>query len=43
MGNDYSERYSWVAAASKQGYPTLAVDRLGNGESTHADPILAVQ
>ncbi|KAG4431365.1 hypothetical protein IFR05_013146 [Cadophora sp. M221] len=42
-GDGYNERYSWVAAASKAGYPTLAIDRLGNGESDHPDPILAVQ
>lgn len=37
------DRYSWVAAASKQGYPTLSVDRLGNGDSQRADPIAQVQ
>ncbi|KAH6712610.1 Alpha/Beta hydrolase protein [Leptodontidium sp. MPI-SDFR-AT-0119] len=42
-GDGYSDRYSWVAAASKAGYPTLAIDRLGNGDSDHPDPILAVQ
>ena len=29
--------------ASQQGYPTLAIDRLGSGESEHPDPILVVQ
>ncbi|KAK0099464.1 hypothetical protein ONS95_004674 [Cadophora gregata] len=42
-GDGFDERYSWVAAASKDGYPTLAIDRLGNGDSSHPDPILAVQ
>ncbi|PVH74849.1 alpha/beta-hydrolase, partial [Cadophora sp. DSE1049] len=42
-GDGFDERYSWVAAASKAGYPTLAIDRLGNGDSSHPDPILAVQ
>jgi pimeloyl-ACP methyl ester carboxylesterase len=32
-----------VAYASTQGYPTLAIDRLGNGLSDHPDPILVVQ
>jgi pimeloyl-ACP methyl ester carboxylesterase len=32
-----------VAYASHQGYPTLAIDRLGNGDSDHPDPILVVQ
>ncbi|CAG8971836.1 hypothetical protein HYALB_00001947 [Hymenoscyphus albidus] len=37
------DQYSWVDYASKQGYPTLAIDRLGNGASDHPDPILVVQ
>ncbi|KAB8360934.1 hypothetical protein FH972_024666 [Carpinus fangiana] len=37
------DKYSWVAKASKEGYPTLSIDRLGNGESTHPDPILDMQ
>ena len=37
------EKYSWVHYASKQGYATLSLDRLGTGKSTHADPILEVQ
>lgn len=37
------DKYSWVAYASQQGYPTLAIDRLGYGESEHPDPILVVQ
>jgi pimeloyl-ACP methyl ester carboxylesterase len=32
-----------VSYASKQGYPTLAIDRLGNGLSDHPDPIVVVQ
>jgi hypothetical protein len=32
-----------VAYASQQGYPTLAIDRLGNGDSDHPDPLLVVQ
>ncbi len=32
---DGSERYSWEAAAVKAGYATLAIDRLGAGESSH--------
>jgi pimeloyl-ACP methyl ester carboxylesterase len=32
-----------VNYASKQGYPTLAIDRLGNGASDKPDPIIYVQ
>ena len=42
-GDGFEEQYSWVAAASKAGYPTLAIDRLGNGDSSHPDPLLTVQ
>lgn len=35
--------YSWVDYATAQGYPTLALDRLGNGKSSHPDPLLVVQ
>ena len=36
------QRYSWVDYATKKGYATLAIDRLGNGDSTHpADGIIA--
>ena len=35
--------YSWADYASKQGYSVLAIDRLGNGQSDHPDPILDVQ
>lgn len=37
--NGYNgDMYSTVAYASKQGYPTLAIDRAGIGNSTHPDP-----
>ncbi|KAH7058921.1 Alpha/Beta hydrolase protein [Macrophomina phaseolina] len=36
-------QYSWLAHASAQGYPTLSIDRLGNGLSDHPDPLLVVQ
>jgi pimeloyl-ACP methyl ester carboxylesterase len=32
-----------VAYASHEGYPTFAFDRLGNGNSSHPDPITVVQ
>lgn len=32
------EIYSWVDFASKNGYPTLAIDRPGNGDSSRPDP-----
>lgn len=38
------DMYSTVAYASKQGYPTLAIDRIGVGNSTHpADPVFGQQ
>jgi pimeloyl-ACP methyl ester carboxylesterase len=36
-------KYSWIDYASTQGYPTLSIDRLGNGLSDHPDPILVAQ
>jgi pimeloyl-ACP methyl ester carboxylesterase len=30
-----SDRYSWEAAAAKAGYATVAIDRIGNGTSSH--------
>lgn len=35
--------YSWVDYASQEGYPTLAIDRLGNGNSSHPNGITEVQ
>ena len=37
------DSYSWIAFASKLGYPTLSLDRLGNGDSDHPDPLSVVQ
>jgi len=37
------DNYSWIAYASRQGYPTLSIDRVGNGNSTHPDPVLVTQ
>ncbi len=37
------DAYSWIAFASSQGYPTLSIDRLGCGNSTHPDPITQLQ
>lgn len=47
-GGDYpvgfnGDEYSWIAYASKLGYPTLSIDRLGCGNSSHPDPTFAVQ
>lgn len=39
----HGSNYSWVAYAAAQGYPTLAIDRLGNGLSDHPSPISVVQ
>ncbi|KAF8857025.1 hypothetical protein BDZ45DRAFT_448805 [Acephala macrosclerotiorum] len=33
------QNYSWIDYASNEGYPTLAIDRLGNGLSDHPDPL----
>lgn len=38
-----SEVYSWVRYAGSQGYPTLSMDRLGAGKSSHPDPSVVVQ
>ncbi|MCJ1459451.1 hypothetical protein MMC28_009830 [Mycoblastus sanguinarius] len=37
------DMYSTVNYASSQGYPTLAIDRAGVGNSTHPDPIVQQQ
>lgn len=37
------DKYSTVDYASKQGYPTLAIDRAGVGNSTHPDPVVELQ
>lgn len=37
------KNYSWVDVAHANGYPTLALDRLGAGESSHPDPVAVVQ
>lgn len=37
------ERYSWIDFFLLAGYPTLALDRLGNGKSDHPDPVLVTQ
>lgn len=38
-----SRKYSWTQAMNRAGYSTLAVDKLGNGESSHPDPLYDVQ
>ncbi|GAW24140.1 hypothetical protein ANO14919_137210 [Xylariales sp. No.14919] len=37
------EALSWVGAATRRGYWTLAVDRLGQGRSSKPDPVALVQ
>lgn len=39
----FNGQYSWVQHAISQGYHTLAIDNLGNGQSDHPDPISVVQ
>ena len=36
-------KYSWTRAMNHNGYATLAVDKLGNGQSSRPDPIYDVQ
>lgn len=36
-------KYSWTLAMNRAGYATLAVDKLGNGASSHPDPVYDVQ
>ena len=38
-----SLEYSWVDYARSQGYATLAIDRICNGNATHPDPLLECQ
>lgn len=39
----FAGQYSWVHRATSQGYSTLAIDNLGNGQSDRPDPISTVQ
>jgi len=39
----FDHEYSWVSHALSQGYATLAIDNLGNGDSSHPDPVQVVQ
>jgi pimeloyl-ACP methyl ester carboxylesterase len=39
----FAPGYSYVDAAAAQGYPTFSFDRLGNGRSSHPDPLQIVQ
>ncbi|KAE9367308.1 alpha/beta-hydrolase [Stipitochalara longipes BDJ] len=43
FGEYYSQENSWVTYASSKGYATLTIDRLGNGNSSHPNPITTVQ
>ena len=36
-------KYSWTHAMNLAGYSTLAIDKIGNGESSHPDPLYDVQ
>ncbi|KAI9761478.1 MAG: cis-prenyltransferase [Chaenotheca gracillima] len=37
------DRYSWIAYAASQGYASLSIDQLGNGQSSHLEPANVVQ
>lgn len=40
VGAGYEEeQYSWIDVARSQGYHTVAIDRLGVGNSSHPDPL----
>lgn len=39
----FRDEYSWISHALSQGYSTLAIDRLGNGNSSRPDPLNVVQ
>lgn len=47
VGSDFPQykpdMYSWTLFANRLGYPTLAIDRLGTGRSSHPDPLTVVQ
>ena len=43
FGEYYNPDNSWVSYASSEGYATLTIDRVGNGHSSHPDPITIVQ
>lgn len=43
LPEDEAEQYSWIDYASKKGYPTLSIDLLGTGGSSHPDPNFEVQ
>ena len=41
LGEGYQEQhYSWINFARGEGYHTLAIDRLGVGNSSHPNPVL---
>jgi pimeloyl-ACP methyl ester carboxylesterase len=37
------DEYSWIVYAAEQGYPTLSIDRLCNGVSSHPNGVTACQ
>lgn len=43
FGEYFNPDNSWVSYASSEGYATLTIDRVGNGDSSHPDPITIVQ
>ncbi|KAJ5179644.1 alpha/beta-hydrolase [Penicillium capsulatum] len=43
LPDDQARQYDWTRFANEKGYATLAIDRLGSGNSSHADPLLEVQ
>ncbi|KAH8660715.1 hypothetical protein BGZ60DRAFT_344848, partial [Tricladium varicosporioides] len=40
---NFESEYSWTAHANSQGYASIAMDNLGNGDSSHPDPLNIVQ
>ncbi|KUL82312.1 hypothetical protein ZTR_09725 [Talaromyces verruculosus] len=43
LSTPQSGQYSWVEFANQNGYPTLSIDRAGDGASSHPDPFNVVQ
>jgi pimeloyl-ACP methyl ester carboxylesterase len=41
FGLYYNVQNSWFSYAANEGYATLAIDRLGNGQSSHSDALTA--
>lgn len=43
LSSEQAKPYDWTRVAMEKGYATLAIDRIGAGNSSHPDPLLEVQ